>query len=264
MALYHRDEYAEKYRRRPGCLLGLLWLCATVVGSAIGTPIADWILQGVADETAISLYLLASVALSGLAIGIFVGGAQALILMRYFKLRGTLEWILATTLGRVVRSVLILVLSFLLFGSDMGILPYAILMILVGMLAGLATGYTQRIVLELRVAQAHLWVWANVAASILTVTVGEFVVTLWALIFPNIFYYRNTTLFSLWLGIANGLIIGGITGYALMDLIRHPTSRAEWNIGWKAKQAAPPRFDPGVQPSPESMLDEMRKSEPHR
>jgi hypothetical protein len=259
MAVYRQDEYAEQYRRGPGCWLGLLWLCATVAGSIAGALLSDPLLTSVLSESSLSVSLIITVAWSGLIFGITVGGAQSLVLIRYFKLRGALEWILATTLGRTVRSLLILILSVLVFSmGSIWTCVYIGLMAIVGLIAGLATGVAQRYVLERRVAQAHWWVLANVAASILTVTAGEFLAGLLVVVIAGQYQITTLSQASLWIGISTGLITGTLTGYALIDLMRHPTSRAEWSLGWKRKEPPLPRFDSDVQPSPEAILEQMK------
>src|SRR5881392_322213 len=111
MAVYSRDEYAERHRAGPGFWLWLAWVVATVIGSVVGSALAEfvfgWKLEGIFS-------LIDVQALGGLALGLCVGTAQALVLGRYLRFKGALEWIGATALGRIARVLLISVLTSLL------------------------------------------------------------------------------------------------------------------------------------------------------
>jgi hypothetical protein len=243
MAVYQRDDYAEKYRRGPGCAIGLAWVAATVLGSVVGSMIAG---LEIAHPALTGLDGAFWATVIGLTIGTSVGTAQALVLLPYLKLKGFLQWLAATIAGRVLRSVLIVVLVNTLFGAgDVPLFLHPILLLLIGALAGVVTGYMQKVVLEHRVAYAQWWVFANAAVSALTT------VLVW---------YVNPPQGYLPIVIINALLLGVVTGYVLMDLLRHPTSRAEWTLPWRTPPS-PPEREPEAQPSPEVLLEQTRREQ---
>src|SRR5262245_14091525 len=126
-----RDEYAS--HRGTGCFLGLIWLgwvLATVVGFLVG----EWLGEAVQNfffppavdaprllslegniQAAGALQYFSSF-IGGLVAGAVLGVAQGLILLPFLKGAGFVEWVAATTIGRMASWLLIYVFSRELIG----------------------------------------------------------------------------------------------------------------------------------------------------
>ncbi len=246
MALYARDEYSEKHRTGPGWGFGLAWIIATVAGAVSGRALADWLplsrLDGQFGD-------LAAQVLISVAIGLCIGVAQAVVLVRYLKVVGALQWVGATILGWIARVLLISLLSGILLNAILdtdvkGLLfvLYMAVMGAIGVGAGVGTGFVQRYVLDKRVAYAARWIWANIAASVLTFIAIA--------VDPE---------FGPELSILLDIAGAAITGYVLVDMLRHPTTRAEWSLQLKEKQDHISTQATESQLSPEVILEQQRK-----
>lgn len=252
MALYQRDEYTEKHKRGPGFGFLLSWVAANIAGNITGTaiarPIFVWQPEGF-------LSFVDSESVGALCLGLFVGVAQALVLLSYLKLAGGVQWVLATALGRIVRVILISALTTGLIALFPGSISFEVPAVLCGYLlvhafigacAGAATGYVQRFVLANRVAFSQWWVWVNAGTSayimvITAINTGSY----------NVFSRIADGTFYLFLTSA---IPSLFTGYVLLDLLRHPTSKAEWTIHRRKERTLPPTYlEP--QKSPDGFLD---------
>lgn len=272
MAVYQRDSYAEKHRKGPGCAFLLTWIAAniagTVTGTAIANPIFYWQFDGFLS------YVLPQVA-GGLCLGGAVGLAQAAVLFPYLKLTGSLQWLLATTLGRIAR---VLILSTLLNGlgvlfpgsfplfSPMMCLSLFIISI-IGALAGGAAGYAQSIILQQRVSHVRWWIAVNAAFGAFSLifisfsTDAIFISQLTAPAIPShnynaiMPYMQGSYALSSLAAIVITIIIPALVmGYVILDLLRHPTNRAEWSIDQR-KERAPINSFGETQVSPEAMLE---------
>jgi len=278
MALYAQDEYAERNLAGPGWRFVLCWVLATVVGSEAGRVAADRLSQlplGVAAKLP-DLQIL-----GGIAIGLCIVLAQALVLLRYLKWRGALAWIGATVLGRTIRMLVISFLLEVLFSRTPSqacgaeflvvIISYFAVMMIVGAAAGAAVGIPQRFVLERRVAHARWWVWANVAASVVTFIAIASI--LYSSIVEVLMKFRDDgSDISMWyspysspltldvtFSVLNDIFVGVVTGYVLMNILRHPTTRAEWSVKLRDKRQRLPKRFAETQPSSEALLEQERK-----
>jgi len=276
VAVYRRDEYAEKHTLGPGCGFLLCWVAATMIGQVIGAalalPIFEWKPEGI-------LSLLDVEATGGLCIGVFVGIAQALVLLPYLKLAGGLEWVVATALGRVVRVLLISMLSSGLLLSVPGTINatasiafclYLSALVFIGACAGAAIGYAQRFVLRRKVAYPHWWVWINVVVSVY-ISVGidlhlfENFADLWA---EGLRYWSWISWESQHLQFTRDLLYkvlsSGIpallTGYVLKNLLHQPASGAKWSLR-RRNERRQLRVESDIQISPEAMLEQQRNNQ---
>lgn len=279
MAIYQRDEYAEKHSTGPGWRFWLGWITATLIGSVISRALADWI----------SLFHLAEgfgdiieQVLTGLALGLGVGVAQAIVLLPNLKFVGAIQWIGATTVGRLARLLLVSALSGILLNSIPQsayvdqffaiVVLYFVIMAALGVVAGAALGFVQRLVLERRVANAYRWIWATIGTSMLTFI--AFAVVNYSSIAgpyrlnmgggrlgggPWIVNYGSALDVGPTFDILNDIVVAAILGYVLIDMLRHPTTRAEWSVDLREKRKS--RSKPAVetQLSPEAMLERHRK-----
>lgn len=266
-----RDDFIAAHKRGPGILLWIAWVLVTAVSSLIGVSVSNTLL----DNLHLEGPLIVAPVVSGIIMSsAIIGIGQGLTLLHYLKIRGLIEWALATIIGRSVQLIAAsLALGavmqtasshhpsgsyspvevdnvpfslILTFGADIssawGIL---LLMTLIGGIAGTATGFAQQRILSSRVLNSSWWVFANAASYAAYVGYGALV---W-LHGPN---------FDLRGGLVSGIITGAITGIVLLDLLRHPTAQARWTLKTKREKPVRATFDPGTQPSPEALLDIMR------
>lgn len=231
-------ESTDELRRGPGILFWLSWVAATVVGTL--TPLA-WnqanpSLGGIVGSTNIASWNL------GLVVSLAsVGIAQALVLLPYFKNKGSLEWLVATILGQLLIVVLVLLgLSTLLLRASFGfsIFTFTLFPILAAIIATLPQWY----VLRDRVADAWQWIIANLAVLLLA-----FVITPLFIVFSPIA-----------LAIVLSLIAGIVTAFAMDRMMRVPGPKATWDFGVKAPPQSPKKYREDIQASPEELLARMR------
>lgn len=247
--MYERDPYAEAHRRGPGFGLFIAWVITTMLATAAGETVSGFIGGYVPREGADTWlnYLL-----TGTAIGAVIGLAQGTVLLAYLGLRGMVEWVLATVVGRVARIMLLaglvnLMAEISLQGNFFLVLvAWALLYAAMGALSGIVLGMLQSLVLERWVMHPRWWVLANMGASaVVLIVVGLY----WL---PDYVPGNPVT------GIFNGLVTGIITGIALNDLLKEPVSGGGWWLTWKRERPVKPSIDPGTQPSPEALLEEIR------
>lgn len=153
----------------------------------------------------------------GVALGVFLGFAQWLIIRRY--LHHSVRWIMATALGITISwgiGIPILLLLLLIYGSEIGNIDVIALLkgvLLLGVSTGLVVGYLQWLVLKNRTRdRSGAWILANVIA--------------WGLGLVAAFFSRFVVLAdNSWLGLILppailGAVVGAITGTALVWLLR--------------------------------------------
>ncbi len=165
-------------------------------------------------------YLAAGI--GGLVAGVVLGAAQGLVLLPYLKRQGVLEWIAATTVGRMARWLAIFVvgqqMAELVLDKSFagGIVLFGLLGGL-GIIAGLTLGYAQYLVLRRRVRHSIWWVWVNLPGPFLTAMVVAMTLYIEG---HNVVRDCSTPMIA--------AITAAITGMALNDLLNRPTTHAEW------------------------------------
>ncbi len=278
MAVYERDEYTETHLAGPGFRFGLSWVIAAVVALVVSDVLSGWI-DLLIKPTALGGVVV--VALVGLVIGVCTGVAQAVVLQRYLKPAGALQWIGATIAGRIARMLVITVLSYTVLANIpteahgalfIGIIAiYFAAMALIGGAGGAATGYAQRFVLEKRVAHAQRWVWINTVASavvFIAIAATSFSTNLVRSPIPEdgIYYaavgwssYASPLDLGLAFDVVTSAVAAAITGLVLIDMLRHPTPQADWSVGVKGGHEHLPEEITEAQPSPEVLLEARRR-----
>ncbi len=248
MPAFDRDEYAETHSTGPGFLLWVIWVAATMLGLHIGAAVGDFMANNL---TVGGEQDIAPAAVRGLVGGLALGFAQGVVLLTYMKLRGMGQWILATILGRCLRAIVVVIianaLSGLLFADNViGSCGFLLATGAVGAFTGAIPGAFQWFVLRKRVQHPVRWIVASAASSTIYITIV-------ALAQLTQFYPLTTgnTLLSY-------IIIGVITATLIVDLLRHPTTLAEWEIRLKPEKPISTKFDAGTQTSPEVLLEQMR------
>jgi hypothetical protein len=218
-----------------GCLLVAMWFAASMVGYLAG----EWLGEAIesvllgADaprllsieghvELAEPLGYIAS-GVGGLVAGVVLGVAQGLVLLPYFKTTGLLEWVIATTIGRAARWLALLIIAQPMAAMvlDKTYLEACLLLGLlvgIGVIAGLVLGYAQSVVLRRRVHYSGRWVLANLPGPVLM-----------AIVIGLTLYIEGSNLIRDWTGPLAAAITAGLTGIVLMELLRQPTSEAEWS-----------------------------------
>jgi hypothetical protein len=207
--------------------------------------------------------------------------AQAIVLLPYLRIAGALQWIGATMLGRIVRMLVIAMLSSTLLSVIPTEAPGALFvgviavyfgaMALTGGAAGAAIGFAQRFVLEKRVVQAKRWVWINVVSSavvFIAIAATGFSTSTVRPPIPDDGILNVAVSWSVYaapldLGLAFDIVVGAaaaaITGFVLVDMLRHPTSQAEWATRLKNEHELLSKDVTEAQSSPEVLLEAQRK-----
>jgi hypothetical protein len=251
MYVQERDAYTEEYRGAPGVVfwgIWVVWVVVTYLGFTVGETLGQMEERVFAPQIlelprALSIEgyfgaggssnLLAALS-GGLVAGFVLGIGQGLILFPFLRLAGTIEWVGATTVGMAISWTALYVLSREMSGLVVeknvgGVLFLIALLVGIGIIVGLALGYPQGIVLRRRTHHSTWWAWATIPGSAL---VG-------LLIAVALYAEVENTVRSYGTGII-ALVLGASTGIALMELLRHPTTQAEWmkKLRWRREQPA--------------------------
>jgi hypothetical protein len=242
------DSSPEDLRNGPGLIFWLGWVAATLAGSLL--PLA-W-----SDVTGLTfgpfVGLIDATWILGLVVSFAsVGIAQALVLLPYFKMQGSLEWLAASVVGQVLTLLLQIamfsaILSGLALNSWIGPIWASCFLPII---AVVITTLPQWYVLRDRVAFAHRWVLANLVATLILV-----------LVFIPLITSTNLALTGPAIQVIGVLIVAGITGYTMERLMRTPGPKAEWDFGLKPPPKISRRYREEAQASPEELL-ERRRSE---
>jgi hypothetical protein len=239
------DAYAES---GPGCLYWGVWLAWVLVTTAtfwFGESLREFVVglftsnaAGVPRVLSIEgrvglggmepLQILPELA-GGLASGAVIAVGQGLVLFPFLKLAGALEWAAATTIGRGLCWLAIYVTSQamvrLVLDKPMpGLCVLFLLLAGIAIIAGVALGYAQGLVLRRRVAHPTWWVLANIPGYLAT----SILITFTLYIESQNTVRDATTLIV-------GAITGISTGVALLEMLRHPTHQAEWKDMFKGR-----------------------------
>ncbi|HEX8598417.1 MAG TPA: hypothetical protein VF952_07865 [Chloroflexia bacterium] len=249
MQLNQQDEYARRYQSPSGCVFWftrLGWAFATFIAFTLGDVLGKAVEALLAPETAgagvrramsiaqpvdagASLNLLAAIP-GGLVAGVVLAVCQCLVLLPFMKRSGILEWAGATIVGRAAAWVAIYVISKqtvgLVVDRSMGGLVFLLaLLVGTGVIAGLAVGLPQSLVLYRRVQNPAQWVAANLSGP---VVIGMLVTLIYYIQGENVVRDFNT-------GFA-AVITAISTSIALTDMFSHATSQAEWTQSFRSRK----------------------------
>jgi len=207
MYVADRKEYVEY--QQAGVLFWLLWVVATTLGAFVGRYIEEFVLLNAMLPGAFDIVTVAAAGAIG---GALIGLGQALVLLPYLKRQGAIEWIIATTLGRIATQIIFFLYADALAGLFLDntyttVCGLIVIRILFGGVLGLIFAFPQYLVLKQRTSRAAYWLLANAGVSMVTTYISVFTV--------GIFY---------------GLVTGLVTGYVMVDILRNPTQRAEWRV----------------------------------
>jgi hypothetical protein len=214
-----QTRFTHPWLRRDSWTLWEWWVLATVVGGLVGMGIA-----GIASVIAVNLGTVSTITLLhlvGALEGAALGVAQWLVLRRYIKHVGW--WIMATAMGAIVawliglKVVVILMLMFMDDGMT-GTMPFALLkaVFLLGTWIGTVLGLAQWFVLRTHVRNGISWVFANALAwglALLVILMG----TTWMK--PGEFTIETAFIYLV-TGATTGVVVGSVTGIALVWLLK--------------------------------------------
>jgi hypothetical protein len=237
------DSYAEN---APGCFywaVWVAWVAANVVAFLLGESLREAVISLINPQVADlprALSLEGRVAVTGspeilsevlgaVASGAVIAVGQSLVLFPFLKLAGALEWAAATIIGRAAGWIAIYAVSRGMLGIvvDEGISGLCLLFVLlvgVGIIAGIALGYAQGIVFRRRVDHPSWWVLANIPGFAAT---GVLVLLTLDIQVENVVRDYTTLIIA--------ATTAMITGIALMELLRHPSPQAEWRKMFKPR-----------------------------
>jgi hypothetical protein len=240
------DEQDIHAEAGPGCVYWLVWLAwvlANVAAFQLGESLREGVISLFNPQVAQlprALSLEGRVAassslqivpelLGALASGLVIAIGQALVLFPFFKLSGALEWAAATIIGRAAGWIAIYAVSWGMLGIVLddpapGLCILFVLLSGVGVIAGIALGYAQGIVLRRRFQHPTWWVLANVPGFAAT---GVLVLLTLNIQVENVVRDYTTLIIA--------VTTAMITGIALMELLRHPTPQAEWRKMFKPR-----------------------------
>jgi hypothetical protein len=175
--------------------LGLQWVVAVVIGWAIGFFVCEW-LEG----------FLSTAFIDGLVIGTAVGISQGIVLRK--RIAPVVPWVVLSIVGFGIGK---------FFSDSVGrAAPGPLGMVLGGAVIGLSAGVAQWLILRRRFPQAGLWIGANVLGW----AAG------WSLISSADGSDLSVAVVYA-VGAAGAVLVGIITGIALIALVRQPIIQPE-------------------------------------
>jgi hypothetical protein len=191
------------------------WILATSIAQIIGLAIIGIVSIAVSHVG----YIQGTLTLIGTLEGIILGFAQWLVLRRY--IHHSTRWIIATVIGGLFAWFIGLTITALMalvyagVSDEAQILGFFKGLFLLGAALGTVLGFCQWLVIKNQIRRSMWWIVANAVAWAL----GLFIAYLGAGIVEGSFSLR-TALFTVLTGTVMGAVIGGITGTALVCLIK--------------------------------------------
>lgn len=233
-----QDEYIASQQNAPSWVFMLIWL-GWVALTATGYFGGRWIAESAADfltgvGTATRLFSIEGtlrdsgfggffVALvSGAIAGLVLGIAQGILLLPFIKISGALEWLLATVIGRSAQWAALYVIALAMRGlvidqSFVGLMLLFAMMLLIGVMSGVALAYPQAQVFKRRSSRSS-WL---IVTTVIGTAGTAFVIAMTMLVESQNTLRNYSTLVT-------AILCAVATGFALLEILHHPTSTAEW------------------------------------
>lgn len=207
-------------RRQNGLILWERWVLATAVAELVGLNMAVVINASISMFGNLNMYAI--LLLVGILEGAVLGFAQWLVLRRY--IHNATRWILATTIGALLAWLIGLLVSIIMaFASVLNGGRTATLLlgvVLLGTGVGTVLGFAQWLVLKpyvrVYLRSSAWWVFPNALAW----SQGLLVAFLGAGIEKSHEFSIQTALIGTATGATMGVMVGGITGIALVWLLK--------------------------------------------
>ncbi|MFX0201097.1 MAG: hypothetical protein ACFFCW_33680 [Candidatus Hodarchaeota archaeon] len=196
-------------------VFGGKWVLATILGSAVALTL--FYSTGFYKVLHDSLGTSGGNLVGGLILGVIVGMAQWFVLRQQISKAGW--WILATAMGRVAGNGLIS----LGFTALKGLLSYSSASWITQPISGAILGIAQWFVLRQQISKAGWWILATTMGVLISSKIlysGGL-----RLYRPIIGLFGQILSWSI-IGVISGMVLGAITGIALVWLLRNPTSEA--------------------------------------
>lgn len=193
-----REELRRKYSQKVGWWFWFQWVLANSVGWFVGVLVAQW-----------TNHIIGSFgpAVFGTVFGAVVGSLQWLVLRK--RLSQARWWILAT----VLASAILFSTSDVLSNAASDVVSNTVIQgVVISSLIGLVIGSAQWLVLRKQLSQSHWWILANILGIAATFFAIDYYLRFEPYSILNLIF-----LFSIF-----GIIYGGITGFALVLLLRQP------------------------------------------
>jgi len=248
--LHAQDEYLDSQQNAPSWVFLLIWfgwVIVTIIGYLVGKWVSESVasallantpstrllsIEGVAWEAGALGYVAAL--LSGIGAGAALGLAQGLFLTPFLKVAGAIEWLIATIVGRTAQWLAIYIIGLAMVDltvdkSPVGVLTLFAMLVVTGVLSGVALGYPQSQVFKRRTRSPGWWVASNIIGSVcisLVVGMALFVEA------------QNTVRDSSTIMVA--VLTAAATGSALLEILHHPRGAAEWRdtLTWDRDERA--------------------------
>lgn len=225
-----RDEYAASQMRGLGCGFWTIWVLATTLGGFGGYVAGQSLTMAVLPADASMFVIILASIPAGIILGLCVGVAQSIVILRYIKLAGGRDWVLASIVGGVLRWALFGPLATLLvlaINTGIPVCNALIPLALFGAVAGAAFGLPQAFVLSRHLKQTtdlDWWAWtlANAGGGIFYLPVlmlgGLALSAVMAMGSSVTEDHAVTAILAVTL---NWLFTGLITGLPLIDRLKH-------------------------------------------
>jgi hypothetical protein len=238
LSLNDQDEYSASRQNAPSWFFLLIWLGWVVLtlagylgGQWLAQSTSDFLLgsssagrvfsiEGLVRDAGVEGFLVALV--SGAVAGLVLGVAQGLMLLAFLKVSGTLEWLIATILGRSTQLAVVYLVGVAMRGltidqTFVGLVLLFAMLLVTGILSGTALGYPQSQVFKRRSSRSSWWIVTNVIATAGT----AFVIGMTLIVeSQNTMRDYSTVVAAILAAIA--------TGFALLEILHHPRPAAEW------------------------------------
>jgi len=233
-----QDEYTASQQNAPSWFFMLIWL-GWVALTAAGYYGGRWIAESAADfltgsstaagllsiegtvrDSGIAGFFLALV--GGAVAGLVLGIAQGILLLPFIKISGALEWLLATVIGRSAQWAVLYVMALAMRGlvidqSFVGLMLLFAMMLLIGVMCGVALAYPQAQVFKRRSSRSS-WL---IVTTVIGTAGTAFVIAMTLLVESQNTIRDYSTLVT-------AIVLAVATGFALLEILHHPTPTAEW------------------------------------
>jgi hypothetical protein len=238
LTINDQDEYAASQLNAPSWFFMLIWLGWVVLtiagylgGRWLAESAADFLLSDSSATRMLSIEgTIRDAGLEGLLVallcgaiaGFALGVAQGILLLPFLKMSGALEWLIATLIGRSAQFAVLYVIALSMRGlvidqSFVGVLLLYAMLLLTGVLSGVALAYPQSQVFKRRSTRST-WL---IVTTVIGTAGTAFVIAMTLLVESQNTLRDSTALLT-------AILCAIATGFALLEILHHPRPAAEW------------------------------------